>query len=87
MERAKIETYPTKVLQHFGLRKGAMTPAGWMFGIGWIVVRLARATVLNNEIAPVPVDHLVASGFHVVPVGHQPVFVVADEHVGIVHAE
>ena len=57
-----------------------------------IVLRLTRIPVLDNKVPSVPVEpgavnHVVASGLYIVPVGHQPVFVVANEEVCVSRTE
>ena len=63
--------------------------------MGWVnrvVLGLAGFPRLNHEVTAVPVktgavQHVVHPGYQVVPVGHQPVFVIADEKVGVGHAK
>ena len=63
--------------------------SGW---VNRIVFGLAGVAGLNLEVPPVPVetgaiDHVFATRFQVVPVGHQPILVIVDKKVGVVHAE
>lgn len=62
--------------------------------LGGVVLALPRISSLNDEITPVaiqarPVEHIVLSIVEVdsVPMGHEPVFVFADEQVGVPHAK
>ena len=61
-------------------------------GTGRIVLGLPRVSPLDHEVPTIaveagPVEHVVDARPDGVPVGHQPVLVVADEQVGVLHAE
>ena len=57
-----------------------------------IVLQFPSVSRLDDKVSPIPVeagavDDVVAPGFQVVPVLHQPVLVVPDEQVGVVQGE